>query len=225
MKQTLSLTPSTAPLGLDAWFANSAVVITGTVPAYPTMGVWAMQLWESQWELLDDPTAEPIATAIGSVVSGVLTITFTPTQMTLTGLSAVAGSNNHWLTIGGQDTDGNQQIIRGGNIEINPCPWAAANIANSIGITVTDDMATFIYDGATYTFPVALIASPPVTPTGVAVDDDSVYIDFGGDVFGAPVAEVDPAPPEAVEGELIVIDDNLIITLSGVSYTIPVQQL
>lgn len=225
MTQTLTLSPSTARLDLEPWFAGASIVITGTVPSTPDMRLWAMQLWASQWELLQDATATPIATAIGSVAEGVLTVGFTPSQTSISTLSPVVGNNSFWLVIGGQDSSGNQQIIRAGNIEINPCPWTATGLSNSVGITVADDVATFIYNGATYCFPVAEIALPPVTPDGIAVNDDTAYMDFNGEVFGAPVAEVTPVPAEAIEGELVVVDDNLIVLLSGTAYTIPVKEL
>ena len=224
MTQTLSLTPSTANLGLDPWFLGSPLVITGTVPSSPTMSVWGMQLWASQWALIEDPDAEPLATAIGSVTSGTLTIGFTPSQLSTLTIRSAAGTNAFWLVIGGQDTDANQQIIRAGTIEISPCPWQATSLTNSIGITVTDDWATFTYNGELYRFPVAESASPPVTPDGIAVDDDTAYIDFNSDVYSAPVEEI-ATPPEAVEGELVVVNDNLIVLLNGIAYTIPVEQV
>jgi hypothetical protein len=224
MKQTLSLTPSAARLGLDPWFLGSSLVITGTIPSTPEMGVWAMQLWNSQWDLIEDATATPLATAIGSVTSGVLTIGFTPSQLSDITLSSTVGLNNFWLVIGGQDTDGSQQIIRAGTIEIVPCPWSTTSITNSVGITVSGDWATFTYDGVQYRFPVAAVATPPVAPDGIAVDNDTAYIDYNSDIFSAPVEEI-ATPPEAVEGELVVVDDNLIVLLDGVAYTIPVEQV
>jgi hypothetical protein len=188
------------------------------------MGVWGMQLWQSQWALIEDPTAEPLATAIGSVSSGVLTIGFTPSQIASLTLRSSVGTNAFWLVLGGQDTDANQQIIRAGTIEITPCPWLATSLTNSVGITVSGDWATFTYNGELYRFPVAESASPPVTPVGIAVDDDTAYIDFNSDVYAAPVEEI-ATPPEAIEGELVVVNDNLIVLLNGVAYTIPVEQV
>lgn len=225
MTQSLSLNPSTARLGLEPWFAGSSIVITGTVPTTPDMGLWAMQLWSSQWALLNDATATPIATAIGSVTSGVLTVGFTPSQTAISTLSPVIGNNNFWLVIGGQDSSGNQQIIRAGTVEINPCPWTTTGLSNSVGITVGGDVATFVYNGVTYRFPVARSSSPPVTPEGIGVDDDTAYLDFNGAYYSTPTAEVTPVPAEAIEGELVVVNDNLIVLLNGVAYTIPVEQL
>ena len=203
-----------------------SVISVGSRPVAPSRA-WAAQIWASPWELINDSTATPLATAIGSVTSGTLTIGFTPSQVTATALdlSPVVGTNNFWLVIGGQDTDGNQQIVRAGTIEINPCPWTTTGLSNSVGITVANDYASFVYDGNTYQFPVALAATPPVTPDGIAVDDDSAFVDFGGSVYSAPTAVESPTPAEAIEGELVVVNDNLIVLLDGVAYTIPVQQV
>jgi hypothetical protein len=224
MIQELSLTPSTAPLGFSPWFAGASIVLTGQVPASPDMVVWAAQLWRSQRDLIDDEAATPIAMGIGSVTDGVLTVGFTPSQVTpaALGLSREAGSNHYWLVVGGQDGAGNPQIVRGGTIEINPCPWTNTGLSNSVGITVANDWASFVYQGTLYRFAVARVTSPPITPDGIGVDDDNAYIDFHGAVFTTGTSEVTPTPPEAVEGELVVVNDTLIVLLDGIAYAIPV---
>ncbi len=228
MTQSLTLTPSSAPLGLDPWFSGSPLVITGTVPTTPTMATWRAQIWASNYALIEDADAEPLATAIGAETNGVLTIGFTASQISADtlGLSSVAGNNSFWLVLGGQNSNGSQQIIRAGTIEIMPCPWSTAGTANVLGITVIDDVATFEYNGATYSFQVSHNASPPLTPDdGVDVSDDTAYFEYEGTVFETPTAVVTPTPAEAIEGELVVVDDNLIILLSGIAYTIPVVQV
>jgi len=228
MTQTLTLTPSSAPLGLDPWFSGSPLVITGTVPTSPTMATWRAQIWASNYALIEDADAEPLATAIGSETGGVLTIGFTPSQISsdALGLSSVVGNNSFWLVLGGQNSNGSQQIIRAGTIEITPCPWSTAGTANVLGITIVDDVASFEYNGATYSFVVAHNPSPAITPDdGVDVGDDTAYFEYEGNVYDTPTAVVDPAPPEAIEGELVVVDDNVIILLSGIAYTIPVVQV
>lgn len=227
MKQTLNLSPSTDALGLDPWWSDSPLVVAGTVPSYPTMSSWKMELWRTSHDLQDDATATPIATAVGSVASGTMTVGFIPSQVSASALelNQAAGANAFWLVIGGVENGGNKSILRAGTIEINPSAFAVGGAANSIGITVTGDWAEFSYDGNTYRFQVALSSSPPVTPDGMEVDSDYAYIDSGDEVYRAATVEVDPAPAEAVEGELVVVDDVLFVLLNGVCYSIQVAQV
>jgi len=191
MKQTLSLTPSTDALGLDPWFAGSPVVITGTVPAYPTMDTWKMQLWKYPHDA-QVADAEPLATAVGAVVSTTVTITFSPSQMTYDALSLSdeAGANHYWLTLGGEDEDGFQQLIRAGTVEIMPCPFSGTAPTTATAITVTDDVATFSWNGSAYTLPVVEIESPDGAVEGeIIVIDDMAVLTVDGVSYTFPVQE------------------------------------
>lgn len=191
MKQTLTLTPSTASLGLDSWFANTPLVVTGTVPAYPSMNSWQMQLWKYPSDSLV-AGAQPIVAAAGMVVSSVLTMTFTPSQMAHSNLelSSAIGSNNYWLTIGGIDSAGFAQIIRAGTIEIAPCPFDSNAPTNQVGITVTNDIATFVFNGSTYVMPVQQIAVPSGAAEGeIVVIDDMAVLTVNNISYTFPVQE------------------------------------
>lgn len=191
MRQTLTLTPSSAALGLDTWFAGAPVVITGTVPAYPTMDSWQMQLWKYPHDA-QETDAEPIATAIGTVVSSTLTITFSPSQMSYDNLtlSDVVGNNNYWLTLGGTDTDGFAQIIRAGCVEIMPSAFVSNAPTTAIAITVANDVATFVFNGATYTLPVQEIVAPAQAVEGeIIVLNDMAVLTVNNVSYTFPVQE------------------------------------
>lgn len=190
MKQTLSLTPSAAPLGLDPWFAGSPLVVSGTVPTTPTMSSWLMQLWKRPHDIQTDGT-EPLAISVGGVASGVVTWTFTAAQMTLDDMSNEVGTNNYWLTIGGVDNTSIQQIIRAGTIEIDPCPFTIATTGVITSIVVSDDTATFTHNGTVYSLPVSAVPTPEGAIEGeLVVIDDSLVITFNGVSYTTPVVPV-----------------------------------
>ena len=224
MKQTITLSASADRLGFDPWWSDSPLVVSGTVPSYPTMSSWTMELWRTSHDLQDDSTATPIASAVGSVASTTMTVGFVPSQVSASALelNQETGTNSFWLVIGGVESGGNRTILRAGTIEINPSAFSVGSVANSIGITIIDDWAEFDYDGTTYRFQVALATSPPVTPDGMEVSSDFAYMDSGDDVYRAPVAEITPTPAEAVEGEIVVVDDVAFVLLNGVCYSIQV---
>lgn len=191
MKQSLSLTPSSDALGLEPWASDSPLSLTGTVPATPSMSEWRMQLWKYPSDAREDD-ATPLATAIGSVASSVLTIMFSPSQMSYDNLdlSDAIGENNYWLTLGGEDADGFQQIIRYGWIEVVPVPITTDAPTTAIGITVVDDVATFVFNGSTYTLPVSAIATPEGAVEGeIVVIDDMAVLTVDGVSYTFPVQE------------------------------------
>ena len=214
MKQTLSLEPSLAPLGLSAWHSGSPIVITGTIPAYPQMRAWYMQLWRYPH------SDEPVATAVGGTSLGTVTFTFTAAQTAIASLSDIIGTNNYFITIGGTDTANQKHVARAGVIEICKIPFVLTADVLPVGFEVHDDVLHYRYDGVLYVLPMALIS--PV-PDGAAegewsVIHDTFVVTFNGVSYSCPVSEEDPAPLEAVEGELVVVDDTLIITTGGASY-------
>ncbi len=191
MTQTLTLTPSSDPLGLSPWPSGGPMVITGTVPASPSMSTWRMQLWKRPHDARVTD-AEPLATAVGTVASSTLTIAFSPSQMDYDALSLsdAVGANNYFLTVGGTDTDGAQQIVRFGNIEIIPVPFDASAATTATAITVEDDIATFTFNGATYRIPVEEIASPPGAVEGeIVVLNDMAVLTIDGTSYTFPVEE------------------------------------
>jgi len=197
MTQELDLTPSSAALGLDPWFSGDPLVITGTVPSTPTMSSWRMQLWKRPHDINTDG-AEPLATAIGTVASGVLTVIFAPSQVTYDALelSDVIGNNNYWLTVGGVSSEGYRRLIRAGSVEFLPAPFDEdAASSTPVTYTVTDDVITFDYDGTTYSFPVSPIGVPTGAVEGqvVVIDDVGVFTTDGVS-YSFPVAMIDEVP-------------------------------
>ncbi len=189
MKQSLSLTPSTDALGFDPWFSGTPIMVYGTVPAYPTMTTWMMQLWKYPSDAFETD-AEPLITAVGAEASGVMTVTFTGAQTDDLELSQAAGSNNFYLTIGGVDSNNLRRMVRGGTIEITPGPFVSDAGSTVTGITITDDVASFVYNGATYTIPVAEITSPPGAVEGeIVVIDDMAVLTIDGVSYTFPVQE------------------------------------
>lgn len=177
MKQTLTLTPSPEALGLDPWPAGAPLVITGTVEAYPAMDSWTMQLWKRPHDA-QVADAEPLASAVGSVASGTLTIAFSPSQMSYANLdlSDAAGTNNYYLVLGGENTSGQQEFIRFGSIEISPVPFSSSAPTTPAEITVTDDIATFSFNGTTYQVQVQEVSAPEGAVEGEIVVIDDIAI-------------------------------------------------
>jgi hypothetical protein len=189
MKQTLSLTPSTDALGFDAWFGGTPLIVTGTVPADPVMTTWMMQLWKYPSDAYETD-AEPLLNAVGSVASSTVTVAFTATQLATLELSQVAGSNNYWLTIGGLDANGSGRMIRGGTIEIIPGPFVSDASTELTQITIEDDIASFVFNGVTYTVPVAAVETPTGAVEGaIVVIDDVAILTVDGVSYTFPVSE------------------------------------
>jgi hypothetical protein len=189
MKQSLSLTPSTDELGLDPFFAGAPVQIYGTIPAYPVMDSWQMQLWKYPSDAGEEG-AEPLLTAVGAEATGVMTITFTASQLSSLDLSDAIGCNNYWLTLGGVDENSQRRVVRGGTVEIIPCPFVTDAGATVSGITITDDVASFVYNGQTYTLPVAAIETPVGAVEGeIVVIDDMAVLTIDGVSYTFPVQE------------------------------------
>lgn len=189
MKQTLDLSPTTAALGLDPYFGGAPLGVTGDVPAYPTMTTWHMQLWKQPGDAFDDD-AEPLINAVGSVTSGVLTVYFTAAQTAALTLSNAIGENNFWLSIAGVDANNLRRMVRGGTIEIIPGPYVTDAGTTITGITVTNDVASFVYNGETYTIPVEEIATPVGAVEGeIVVIDDMAVLTIEGTSYTFPVQE------------------------------------
>jgi hypothetical protein len=191
MKQTLTLTPSSDALGLDPWPSGAPLVITGTVASYPAMDSWTMQLWKRPHDaqVVD---AEPLASAVGSVATGTLTIAFSPSQMSYDnlGLNNVVGANPFYLVLGGENTSGQQEFIRYGTVEIIPIPFSSSAPTTPAAITVTDDIATFSFNGSTYRVPVEEVASPDGAVEGeIVVVDDIAILTVDGVSYTFPVEE------------------------------------
>jgi hypothetical protein len=189
MRQSLTLTPTTDALGLDPWFAGAPAQIYGTVPAYPEMTSWMMQLWKYPHDANEDD-AEPLASAVGAVNAGVMTITFTAAQLSALELSDEVGANNYFLTLGGVDANSQRRVVRGGSVEIVPCPFVTDAGGTVTGVTVTDDVASFVYNGQTYTLPVSEIEDPIGAAEGeIVVIDDMGVITIDGVSYTFPVIE------------------------------------
>lgn len=190
MKQNLSLTPSTAPLGFDPWFGSTPLVVYGTVPAYPDMTTWMMQLWKYPHDAFEADAA-PLCTGVGSESAGVMTVAFTSSQLSGLAYSQEAGTNSYWLTIGGTDANNLKRTVRGGTIELIPAPLITDAGSSVTGITITDDVASFVYNGVTYTLPVAAVTpSPAVTEGETVVIDDMLIIMVNGVAYTTPVVPV-----------------------------------
>lgn len=191
MKQTISLTPTSSALNLEAWIAGSPVVLAGAVPAFPSMSAWQMQLWKYPHNA-SLAGATPLATAVGTVTSGTLILTFSPSQMSYQNLDLtnVANNNNYWLTLGGTDTDGFAQIIRAGCVEIMPSAFVSNAPTTAIAITVANDVATFVFNGATYTLPVQEIVAPDQAVEGeIIVLNDMAVLTVNNVSYTFPVQE------------------------------------
>jgi hypothetical protein len=189
MKQTLSLSPSSDPLGLDPWMSGGPIVVTGTVPAYPTMSSWMMQLWKYPHDVTA-ADAEALITAVGTVASTTMTVAFTKTQLGTLDLSNEAGANCYWLTVGGLDSNSSGYVIRQGTIEIQPSAFLSDADASITQITIEDDIARFVFNGVTYTVPVAAITTPTGAVEGaVVVIDDMAVLTVDGVSYTFPVQE------------------------------------
>ena len=188
MKQALTLTSTADPLGLDSFFSGAPLMIYGDVPDYPDMNTWMMQLWKRPHDAFEDDAA-PLATAVGSEIAGVMTITFTAAQTGALALSNEIGANSFYLTIGGVDANDQARIVRGGTIEIVPGPFVTDAGSTLTGITITDDVASFVFNGVTYSLPVAEVATPPGAVEGeLVVIDDMLVITIDGISYTTPVA-------------------------------------
>lgn len=189
MKQTLTLTPTADGLGFSPWFAGAPAMITGTVPTYPAMTTWMAQLWKYQKDAYETD-AEPLLTAVGAeaAASGTMTVTFTAAQLSSLTFSQLVGSNNYWLTIGGVDANNLKTVIRSGTVELIPSQVVTDAGATLTGITIEDDVASFVFNGVTYTLPVEAITSPPGAVEGeLVVIDDVGVITVDGVSYSFPV--------------------------------------
>jgi hypothetical protein len=133
--------------------------------------------------------AEPLLTAVGAEESGTVVITFTAAQLSSLTYSDVVGSNNYWLTIGGIDANSLARVVRGGTVEIVPCPFISDEGTTVTGIMVEDDMATLTFNDVTYTFAVSEIETPEGAVEGQAiVIDDMLVITIDGVSYTTPVS-------------------------------------
>jgi len=183
MTRTISLSESTADLGMLPVFSTTPLLITGAVPAAPAMSQWVLELWKRQNDARE-PGATPLASSAGFVAGGAVTFVLTAAQMNLV-LSDEVNSNNYWLAIGGLDSNGFPYLLRSGNLEVIPSGLSLTP-TTTIAFSVVNEVVSFAYNGAIYRF-------DAVTDT----------------------------PPGPIDGEVTVIDGMIVVTVDGVSYSVP----
>jgi hypothetical protein len=184
MTRTISLSETTADLGMLPVFSTTPLLITGAVPAAPAMSQWVLELWKRQNDARE-PGATPLASSAGYVAGGAVTFVLTAAQMNLV-LSDEVNSNNYWLAIGGLDANGFPYSLRAGNIEIKPSGLSLVP-TTTVSFAVVNEVASFTFNGVVYSF--------DVVPTGGA--------------------------PATIDGEAVVIDGMIVVTVDGVSYSVP----
>ena len=175
MPQTVTLTQSTLPLGLQPAFRATPLSLTGTV-ATPVLSTWRAQLWRRPQDARD-VAAEPLATVYGTVASGTLAIAFTAAQMNFA-LNAGNGMyDDVWLMIGGVDANSEPHVVRADWLRVNEGGFDATEFPATVtDFTVSDDIITIEYAGATYQIQATETTSPPGVGEGtIVVIDDILY--------------------------------------------------
>ena len=183
MTRTISITPTTDDLALAPVFATTPLIITGAVPASPSMSQWVLELWKRQNDARE-VGATPLASSAGYVAGGAVTFVLTAAQMNLV-LSDEINSNNYWIAIGGLDSNGFPYLLRSGNIEVIPSGLSLTP-TTTIAFSVVNEVVSFAYNGTIYRF-------DAVTDT----------------------------PPGPIDGSVVVIDGMIVVTVDGVSYSVP----
>ena len=185
MTRTISITPTTDDLALAPVFATTPLIITAAIPVGgPAMSAYTMELWKRPYESRATGAA-PLASSAGYVAGSQVTWIFTAAQMDQD-LSDQVNSNNYWFAIGGLDANGFPYSLRAGNIEIKPSGLSLVP-TTTVSFAVVNEVASFTFNGVTYSF--------DVVPTG--------------------------GTPAAIDGEAVVIDGMIVVTVDGVSYSVP----
>ena len=147
------------------------------------MSSWTLELWRRPSDARVAGAA-PLASSVGYVGGGAVTFILTAAQMNREVVDP-ANSNPYWIVIGGLDSNGFPYSVRAGNLEIVPSGLSLMPVM-TISFSVVNQVASFSFNGAVYSFDV-------VTDT----------------------------PPGPIDGEVTVIDGMIVITLDGVSYSVP----
>jgi hypothetical protein len=212
---TISIIPTTDDLGLAPVFATTPLVITAPIPASgPAMASYRMELWKRPHES-GSVGALPLASTAGIVSGSNVTFTFSAAQMDQT-LNNQVNSNNFWIVIGGLDADGFPYSLRAGNLEIKPSALSLQP-DTSITFTVVNGVASYVFSGTTYSFDV--IAGAATTSTDYRVIDDVASFVYNGILYSYD-AVLDPTFGP-IDTSVVVIDEMLIVTANGQSYSVP----
>lgn len=218
MPQTVNLTESGFDLALEPAWKSSPLTIKGSVPS-PALTQWHASLWASPLAA-DDEDEEPLAEADGTVASGIVTLAFAGDDMVLTLTADGARSDDFWLVISGASATQEDVVSRAGWLRVKASAHRPRAIDQAIAIVVTDDSAAIEIDAVTYTWEVSAVSGLLSVPEGtMEVANDTAFYNDGTTIWTWEVASVVPAPEEAVEGSVVVVDGSLVVMLSGVAYT------
>jgi hypothetical protein len=221
--RTLSFIPSPADVWLEIGEVPRASPLILTGPAPLDHESYTAQIWRKPTSV-HAAGAQPLATAYGSGSSGVASVIFSASQLSIELLADSGYYDDLWLTVNAvQSVDSQPAALRWGWLRLveagfNPL---ADSFSAELTFVVVDDVAYITYAGVVYTLPVALIGSSSVDDGVITVSEDTLYFSYGGQRWGAPSVQATPLPG-ATDGEGVVLDDVLYVTLAGISHTAPV---
>lgn len=222
MTQSISLTPSTLPLGLDPVWRGSLSSFEG--PTVSGISLYRAQIWRRPQEVLD-PDVDALATAYATVSSGKATFTFTPSQMDFMLVANNGAKDDVWLSIAGLKSDGNVQILRADWLTVlEPGCRTDDFLPVDASFSVTNSRLVIAFGGVTFSFAVEEVALPSGAVDGTySVTNDQATFISDGKAWKAPV-ESTTSPSGLSDGGMLILNDILYIKYSNQAYKRPVAQ-
>lgn len=210
MTQTISLTPSTVPLGLNPVWRATPFALTGAV-GDSELTTWRAQLWRRPQDCRDED-AEPLATVYGAVSGENLTIAFPAALMDFELRAGEGSYDDVWLVVGGFNSSATPHVVVADWVRVKEGGFRADDApTTTVEYTIEDDVIIIPQDGSTY----RVQGVPIETPEGIGrgtlvVIDDIVYFTPLDGTTSWQVQGVPVATPEAAEGEQLKAIDGLV---------------
>lgn len=223
MTRTLSFIPSPADVWLEIGEVPRASPLVLTGPAPANHEAYMAQLWRHPTSV--HAGGAPLATAYGSASDGVASVAFSAAQLSLTLTADSAYYDDIWMVVSAvQQADTRPAALRWGWMRLVEAGFDPLGeiLAATMTFTVTDDICYITYNSQTYTLPVVFVGPATTVAGTITAADDILYFSYGGSRYSSAATRVSPPPPGATDGQGVVIDDVLYVTLAGVCYSAPV---
>jgi hypothetical protein len=221
MTQTLSLTPSTRPLGLDpVWRAATWTVQGATVSG---VTIYRAQLWRRPQDATNAEISA-LATSYATIGSGLAAFTFTDDQMDFPLIAENGERDSVWLSIAGLRSGNQVEALRAGWLEmIEPGCRTDDFYDSEATFTVADGSVVVTFAGSGYRAPVEAVALPGGAEDGTySVADGYVTFIHDGAAYRAP-AEAVSTPSGLIAGGLLVLDGWLYLMPAAQAYRLPIE--
>lgn len=223
MNQTLTLTPSTDPLGLNPVWRGSPFIFSGATQSGITL--YKAQIWRKPQDATNT-SKDPLATAYASVSTNTVAFAFTPDQMDFTLLANNGAEDDLWLSVAGLNEDGHIEPLRTGWFRVIEPGHRGSDFTDiTATFSITNDYLMVVFVGEAYRTQVVEVGAPGGASAGeyVVVNDNAIFTDANGS-FSLQVSAT-ATPSGLVEGGILVLGDVMYLMFDGQAYKAPVQQI